>query len=182
MFCETTSRIPHESLKHEYMNLPVAEKEAYEILARRDFERSAFLWDELKQLLLKTKGKISYKTMSNQLGDIVCPNAIAKWLKQQQEFYIRKDRILPSLYAQAKARRVAWAHSFWVFWMSAKCVRSQKAIFVLVHMDKKWFYAVRARSNCKVLTSIGLEPANYYVHHKNHVGKEMYVVITAYVL
>lgn len=49
-------------------------------------------------------------------------------------------------------------------------------------MDEKWFYAVRTRANCKVLTSIGLEAFDYRAHHKNHVGKEMYVCVTAYVL
>ena len=49
-------------------------------------------------------------------------------------------------------------------------------------MDEKWFYAIRTRANCKVLTSIGLEPSDYRAHHKSHVGKEMYVVVTAYVL
>ena len=53
---------------------------------------------------------------------------------------------------------------------------------VLAHMDEKWLYAVRTRSNCKVLTSIGLEPFDYYAHHKNHIGKDMYIVVTAYVL
>ena len=49
-------------------------------------------------------------------------------------------------------------------------------------MDEKWFYAVRTRSNCKVLTSIGLDPSDYRAHHRDHIGKEMYVVVTAYVL
>ena len=144
--------------------------------------RSAHLWGELKQLLIKTKGKISYETMATQLGDIVSPNTISSWLKRQEGFYVRKGRILPSLDSQAMARRVAWAHSFWLFWYSARLVKSEKALFVLVHMDEKWFYAVRTRSNCKVLTSIGLEQADYRAHHKNHIGKEMYIVVTAYVL
>ena len=48
-------------------------------------------------------------------------------------------------------------------------------------MDEKWFYAVRTTSNCKVLTSIGLEPNDYYAHHKSHFNKIMYVVVTAFV-
>ena len=120
--------------------------------------------------------------MANQLGNIVAPSTIRQWLIQQDGFCVRKDRVLPSLDDQAKYLRVVWAHSFWVFWLSAKCVNTQKALFVLVHMDKKWFYAVRTRSNCKVLTSIGLEPTEYCAHHKNHVEKEMYIVVTAYVL
>jgi hypothetical protein len=33
-----------------------------------------------------------------------------------------------------------------------------------------------------VLTSIGLEPTDYYAQHKNHIGKELYVVATGHVL
>jgi hypothetical protein len=61
-------------------------------------------------------------------------------------------------------------------------VPDQKVKFLLVHMDEKWFYAIRTRINCKVLTSIGLEPTDYYAQHKSHIGKELYVVATVYVL
>ena len=181
-FRETYLRIPNDTLRNEFDSLPDVEKKAYEILADRDMNCAMFLWDELKQLLLHTKGKISYRTMSTQLGSIVSPNTISKWLKQQEGFRIRKDRILPSLDFQAKTRQIIWAHSFWLFWYSARLVSMKKAVFVLVHMDEKWFYAIRTRSNCKVLTSIGLEQSDYRAHHKNHIGKEMYIVVTAYVL
>ena len=49
-------------------------------------------------------------------------------------------------------------------------------------MDEKWFYACKTCSNCKVLTSIGMVPVDYYVHHKSHVGKEMYITVTAFAL
>jgi hypothetical protein len=68
------------------------------------------------------------------------------------------------------------------FWQSLAAVPDQKLKFVLVHMDQKWFYAIRTWTNCKVLTSIGLEPTDYYVQHKSHIGKELCVVATAYVL
>ena len=97
MFRETTARLPTSMLKTEFESLPNSEKEAFAIIAQRDFQRSRFLWTELKELLLKCKGKISYATMANQLGDIVSPNTIAKWLKQQKGFSTRKDRVLPSL-------------------------------------------------------------------------------------
>ena len=181
-FRETTSRLSNDELKREYENLPRTEKDAYECLAARDRRRAAFIWGELKQLLIKTKGKVSYRTMANQLGDIMSPNTISAWLQNQEGFSVRRDRILPSLDLQAKARRVIWAHSFWMFWYSARLVNPEKAIFVLVHMDEKWFYAVRTRANCKILTSIGLKQADYRAHHKSHIGKEMYIVVTAYVL
>ena len=47
-------------------------------------------------------------------------------------------------------------------------------------MDEKWFHVIRTRKNNKVLTSIGLEPAEYYAQHKSYIGKCMYVVVTAF--
>ena len=181
-FRETTEKIPDDIIKNGFDNLDNNELAAYEILAERDRSRAVHLWDELKDLLLKTKGKISYKTMRQQLGSIVSENTIRKWLKRQDGFRLRRDRILPSLDAAAKLRRLVWTHSFWLFWLSARLIPIEKAIMVVCHMDEKWFYAVRTRCNTKVLTSIGLEPNDYYAHHKNHIGKEMYICVTAFVL
>ena len=48
-------------------------------------------------------------------------------------------------------------------------------------MDEKWFHIIRVRTNCKGLSSIRLSPSDYsYAHHKSHIGKTMYVVITAF--
>ena len=181
-FRETTEKIPEAVIKSEVDTLPVEALHAHEILAQRDLDRAEFLWEELKDLLLKTKGKISYKCMSDQLNNIVSPNTIRDWLNQQEGFRLRKDRILPALDTAAKLRRLIWTHSFWMFWLSAQLIPIEKAIMVLIHMDKKWFYAIRTRCNTKVCTSIGLEPADYYCHHKNHIGKEMYICATAFVL
>ena len=48
-------------------------------------------------------------------------------------------------------------------------------------MDEKWFYVVHCQTNCKVITSIGVEPNDYYAQYKNHIGKQMYIVV-AFVL
>ena len=180
-FRESTERLDHLDLKQEYNALINAEKAVYENEAILNLERSRYLWDELKDFLLKTKGKISFTTMSNHL-QIVSVKAIREYLIQQEGWDMRKDRILPHLDSAAKARRVEWCCNWWFFWKSVRAVPVEKAIFALVHMDEKWFYAVRTRSNTKVLTSIGLEPNDYYAQHKNHIGKEMYIVATAFVL
>ena len=171
MFRDSTHRIYESELRDEYEALPASEKQAYEILAQRDYSRAEFLWDELKQLLLRTKGKISYECMRDQLDNIVSSNTIRKWLKMQNGSRLRKDRILPHLDAAAKYRQLVWCHSFWLFWHSAKYIQVERVIMVLVHMDEKWFYTVRNRCNTKVLTSIGLEPADYYCQHKKPRGQ-----------
>ena len=180
-FRESTGRLDHPQLKQQYNQLPQNEKQFYENEATINIQRSATLWDELKDLLLKTKGKISFTAMANHLR-IVSTSTIFRHLHLQEGFTMRKDRVLPHLDAAAKLRRVVWACQFWLFWKSVRAIPPSKVKVVLIHMDEKWFYAVRARSNCKVLESIGLESNDYYSQHKNHIGKELYIVATAFVL
>ena len=74
-----------------------------------------------------------------------------------------------------------WAMAFWIFWKSAKCVDPEKTVFVLCHMDEKWFYAVRTRCNQKVVLSENVEGKDFNAQHKSHIGKEMYIVMTGFV-
>ena len=77
---------------------------------------------------------------------------------------------------------MVWAQAFWVFWKSEKCVRNDKVIIVLVHMDEKWFFTIKTRTNLKVLPGWEVEGGDSHVQHKSHVGKEMYIVVTAFIL
>ena len=61
-------------------------------------------------------------------------------------------------------------------------LHTYKYVIMLVHMDEKWLYVVVTRLNYKVLTSIVLDPVDYYAHHKKYTEKEMYIVVTAYIL
>ena len=180
-FRDSTDRISEEEYQSSYAALPQDQKESYDIIAAQYLDRSRFLWEDLKKVLLDSKGKVSYRELENQLGGIINHQSIANFLKTQEGFRLRKDRILPHLDPAAKLRRVNWAKKWWCFWKSVASIPTDDAIVVNVHMDEKWFYAVRSRSNCKELTSIGLEGNNYYVQHKSHVGKEMYIVVTAFV-
>ena len=121
-------------MREEFNNLPPNLLQAFEIKAEHDCERAMGLWDELKTLLLDTKGKLGYKAMADQLGGkIVGVVSIRRVLKNQEGFRMRKDRILPSLDAAAKVRHVVWGESFWIFWKSVACEPIQKVICVLVH-------------------------------------------------
>jgi hypothetical protein len=73
------------------------------------------LWNEVQELLLHTKGKISYSQMAAHLGGIVSAQSIMKLLKKQKGFRTRRDHILPHLDNAAKLRCVVWAQSFYVF-------------------------------------------------------------------
>ena len=135
-FRESTEPLDHGDLKHKFNELTDAEKAVYENEATLNRERSKHLWDELKDFLLKTKGKVSFTTMANHL-QIVSFRAIREYLVQQEGWGMRKDRILPHLDSAAKARRVEWCCNWWFFWKSVRAVPVEKAVFVLAHMDEK---------------------------------------------
>lgn len=181
-FRDYCGKISDESLKRDYNNLTAEELEVLQMMADLDYERSKHLKDELDALMLKTNGKLPYSELANQLGNIVSTNTIRSFLKSRPTFRLRKDRTLPYLDIAAKQRRMKWTHDFWVFWQSAKSVRVKNHQIVLMHMDEKWFYAIRNRTNTKVLTEIGLMPHDYHCQHKSHIHKIMYVVATAFVL
>ena len=145
-FREDTARLDHAQLQHEYDALTICEKNIFENKASINLQRSAHLWEELKDFLLMTKGKVSFITMSNHL-EIASYNAIRNFFIQQDRWDMRKDIILPHLDHAAKERRLQWTCDWWMFWKSVRTIPVQKAAIVLVHMDEKWFYAVRTRSN-----------------------------------
>ena len=175
-------RLDEKQLRQEFQNLPEEEKINYKIIADADLERARHLKEELVEVLQKTKGMVSYETLQAQLGDIVSKETIRKFVSKQTGFRMRKDRLLPHLDAQAKRNRVKWAQSFIVFWKSAMLIKSTQMMMVLVHQDEKWMFCVRCRSNNKVVPEWSVLPKDRYVHHKSHVGKEMYIVVTAFVL
>ena len=49
-------------------------------------------------------------------------------------------------------------------------------------MDEKWFSTIKTRTNIKVSLGWGVEGDDSHVQHKSHVGKEMYIVVTAFIL
>lgn len=57
-----------------------------------------------------------------------------------------------------------------------------KIRFVLYHLDEKWFYAIKCRSDVKYIEHLGIGGKDTFIQHKGHIQKEMYVVISAFVL
>ena len=175
-------RLDEKELRQEFEALPEDEKMNYQILADADLERACHLKEELIDILQKTKGMVSYETLAAELGDIVSKESIRKFCKSQEGFRMRKDRLLPHLDIQAKMRRFKWAESFCVFWKSCKIIKTENVAVVLTQIDEKWMYVVRCRTTNKVIPLWNVHGKDRYVHHKSHVGKEMYIVVTAFVL
>ena len=150
-------------------------------MARLNLDRSFTLWEELKDILKKTHGKISYRMLARQLGNICCKNTIRNYLMKQEGFELKSDKVIPALTDDQRRKRYDWACTFWLFWRSCTAVPVQKVRFVLLHLDEKWFYAYKRRCYNKILTSIGVDSRHVYVRNKSHIEKEMYVVATAFV-
>ena len=45
-------------------------------------------------------------------------------------------------------------------------------------MDERCLFAIRTRSNQKVITSEGILPYDFQAQHKSHIGKNMYIAMT----
>ena len=175
-------KLDEKLLHEEFDALSENEKMNYQILADADLERARHLKEELIDVLQKTNGMVSYETLAAQLGDIVSKDCIRRYCKSQEGFKMRKDRLLPHLCAQAKKKRVQWAQSFCLFWKSVSIIKTENCIMALVQMDEKWMYVVRCRTTNKVIPLWNVRGKDRHVHHKSHVGKEMYIVVTAFVL
>ena len=103
------------------------------------------------------------------------------YIKSLGEFSYVTNRIFPHLDAQAKARRVEWTKSFWLFWLSAKATKTRIQM-VLVHMDEKWFYASVRRTKNKQILSIGCELRHNTTHHLSHMHKVLIIAATGYIV
>ena len=174
-------KIPEETIHLGFQNLDSEDRQYFDDVAQLNSDRSVTLWEELKDLLKKTHGKISYRMLARQLGGICCKNTIRNHLMRQEGFELKSDKIIPALTDAQRKKRFDWACTFWVFWKSATAVPVQKVRFVLLHLDEKWFYAYKRRCYNKILTSIGLTNKHVYVRNKSHIEKEMYVVATAFI-
>ena len=75
-----------KELTRRFKALPQEEKDWRELLAVMNLERARGLEEKLKGLMIKTKGQISYLTISRQLGKIVCTYTIRYRIMRQQGF------------------------------------------------------------------------------------------------
>ena len=94
------------ALAREFKVLSQEEKDNFQLLADMDLDRARGLEEELKELMQKTKGKVSYRCISRQLGEIVSVDTICSHIMKQGDSRYRKDRLLPHLDSAARKRRV----------------------------------------------------------------------------
>ena len=128
----------------------------------------------------KTSGNISYKEIANHIGGIVTENTISRHLKSLKGFSIVKSRILPQLTKDCREKRVFFCESFFMFWLSAKCLKPSIRMIV-THMDEKWVHAIVTRSNIKILESLDINNRYHYAHHKNFIDQVMFIVVNGFI-
>lgn len=180
-FHDNNEKLLKKEIHEKFDNLSDEEKMKIKIQADTECMPANFLWDEVKEALLRTNGKVSYQALCSYLKGIICVNTLRKFLKSIEGFKLQRNRVLPHLHQAHKEKRLAWAKMYITFWSAVKKIPHEKCLYILLHMDEKWFYACRSRGHNKVLTSIGLFPSNYYVHHKSHVNKQMFICATAFI-
>ena len=105
--------------------------------------------------LEKSGGHMTYNDIANYIGGTVTPNTVAKHLKSLNGFSVAKTRILPQLTEGCMKNAYSFANHFFIFWKSAKCLKSSVKLIV-THMDEKLVHAVVTRTNIKLLEEYGI--------------------------
>lgn len=101
----------------------VADEEKVEYEAEKDVQLALgpFLHSDLVNILKQVNGSATWHKLEARMGNnIVSHETIKTYVKTLDGFKYTKNQIFPALDKQAKARRLKWANSFWVFWTSAK--------------------------------------------------------------
>jgi hypothetical protein len=148
-------------------------------------DRSPFLLSDLKAVLSRTNGSISWTGLERALNGeaggakIVSANTIRRYITATPGFQYKTTRLLPFLNKGTKEKRLAWSLQFWVFWEGAKAFDGVQV--VLIQMDEKWCYEIVVRKKNKSVPFFGVEPLVHGVQHKSHIGKTLVIASTAFV-
>ena len=73
-------------------------------------------------------------------------------------------------------KRVNFCESFFIFWNSAKFLKSNVKI-IKTHMDEKWVDGIVTRTNIEILEFYSIDRRHIYDRHKNYVDQFMFIVL-----
>ncbi|OEU14225.1 hypothetical protein FRACYDRAFT_240759 [Fragilariopsis cylindrus CCMP1102] len=139
--------------------------------------------DDIGKYLRQTNGSISWNMLSEKVrGDgvsIACKDTFRSYVMSLPQSVYQSTKILPMLTSQTKTKRLYWARGFNILWYGAKLVAATVQV-VLVQSDEKWFYSLVVRQFLKCIPFFGCHPVAHGVHHKNHIGKILVFVMTAF--
>ena len=175
-----TDRLSDHLLKEELESKAEAEKIVYGNIAKNFVEQGYSIHHNLINALEKTCGNVSYKALANHIGGLATENTISKHLKSLKGFSVVKSRILPQLSKGNKKIRLLFCEAFFIFWYSARYLKSSTKL-IMTHMHEKWVHAVVTRSNIKLLESYDIKNRYHYAHHKSFIDQVMFVVINGFI-
>jgi hypothetical protein len=174
-----------ESISYKDASKEYSSASTVTIAIAEDFkERSPFLEAELKRVLSRTNGCISWIGLERALNEdgggvkMVSASTIRRYITGTPGFSYKTTHILPFLNKGTIEKRLTWALQFWVFWESAKAFEGVQV--VLLQMDEKWCYEIVVRKNNKSVPFFGVEPLVHSVQHKSHIGKVLIIASTAF--
>ena len=123
------------------------EKMPYIVGAKKELNRAPYLENDIKEILQKTMGSITWRQLQSQLAGspdnppIISYQTIRRHVMGLEGSCYKINSFQPSLSEAHKQKRYQWSKAFWVFWNAAKVFKKNKKV-MLTHMDEKWFYAV----------------------------------------
>lgn len=130
--------------------------------------------ENLKSILVEYEGEITYATLQIQyaekFGRKFSTSTLHKYLNAMGVIECT-SHVKPSLTIDHKINRLEWILSK---------TFSHKGIYrflketLTIHVDEKWFYAVKVRNRIKVLPDMP-RPNAKTVHHKAHITKLMFL-------
>ncbi len=176
-----THKLDNDELKIEFEGQDVVKKESYHNISCAIQLQAESLHHDIISALENTHGNVSYKALSNHIGGIATPNTIASHLKSLDGYSVVKSRMLPQLNERSMKQRVRFCESFFIFWLSAKCL-SPEVKLIKTHMDEKWVYAMVTRTNIKLLSSYHINGRHNYIPHKTKIDQIMFIVVNGFIL
>ena len=179
-FRNYTHRLNELELKEEFESKREDEKNVYKNLANEFVAQGCSLHHNIIKTLIDTKGNVTYSQIANHIGGFITERTVAKHLKSIDGYAVVKSRILPQLTRDAKLKRLIFCESFFIFWLSARCLKSHVKL-IKTHMDEKWVMAVRTKTNIKIIMTHNPDSRYHHAHHKNYLDQVMFVVINGFI-
>ena len=130
-------RYKDSELNNMFDLLTDEERKQYEAIATRHQQRLPFLSSEIKTLLVRSNGSITFSQLESSLADevpIISKATIRNVIMQLPDSQYQSNRIMPALSKGHRLQRLAWCIQFRLFWNNAKLIY-RKTLILLGHMD-----------------------------------------------
>lgn len=163
-----------ETMRAVYNAKSPEEKQQYEYLAQEKRMRAGFIKEDAISTLQRFRGKISWQRLADQIGNCCDASTLRRYFTNTEDFKYVSIGTMPLLTHAHIAQRILYAHDFWLWWNTAKFF---SVPVLYVHWDEKWFYALVCRMHAKSILSLGVDPSDFKVGHRSHIGKVLMIAV-----